>query len=184
MNEEMNINNELIDTPDFLPSFLDGLTIDLVLKILVAYVCITWIATIVWVIRDINVRTHSIIFKIFCVLIVLVWTPLCIPIYLAMRPNRTLYDKYYDEIEANLDILDEIIEEREKWKNVSQFSKDTKIIKKIEIKGKQWEIKDEIERVKEKIETIEDKNEIDKKDVRKKDNWGEKKIIARIKIDK
>ncbi|MDR2411586.1 MAG: hypothetical protein LBD88_03240 [Candidatus Peribacteria bacterium] len=31
-----------------------------------------------------------------------------------IRPRRTLYDKYYEEIEENLEIIDELVEERKR----------------------------------------------------------------------
>jgi hypothetical protein len=33
---------------------------------------------------------------------------------LLIRPRRTLYDKYYEEIEENLEIIDELVEERKR----------------------------------------------------------------------
>jgi hypothetical protein len=64
--------------------------------------------------KDISIRTNSLLFQVFCVLTILILTPFWIFIYLLVRPRRTLYDKYYEEIEENLAIIDELVEERKR----------------------------------------------------------------------
>lgn len=90
----------------------DFMTLENIIKFIVIYFFIIWVAIIVWVIKDIRVRTNNILFQIISVLIVLIWTPFAIFIYLLLRPGKTIYERYYDEIEDNLDIMSEIIEER------------------------------------------------------------------------
>ena len=90
------------------------ITFETAFKFFLVYFFVIWISLIVWVIRDISIRTNNIFFQIFSVFIILFLTPLWIFIYLLIRPSRTLYDKYYDEIEENLDIFNQIVEERKK----------------------------------------------------------------------
>lgn len=90
----------------------DFMTLENIIKFIIIYFFIIWVAIIVWVIKDIRIRTNSIFFQIISVLIVLIWTPFLVFIYLLIRPGKTIYERYYDEIEDNLDIMSEIIEER------------------------------------------------------------------------
>lgn len=92
----------------------DHITFEFALKFFIIYFFVIWIALIVWVIKDISIRTTNIYFQIISVFIILFLTPLWVFIYLLIRPGRTLYDRYYDEIEDNLDIFHDIVEERKK----------------------------------------------------------------------
>lgn len=92
----------------------DHITFEFALNFFIIYFFVIWIALIVWVIKDISIRTTNIYFQIISVFIILFLTPLWVFIYLLIRPGKTLYDRYYDEIEDNLDIFHDIVEERKK----------------------------------------------------------------------
>lgn len=92
------------------------ITFDVFIKFTVLYFFIIWISVLLWVIKDISNRTNSILLQIISVLIILFFTPFWIFIYLLIRPSNTLFEKYYSEIEENLDIFHDIIEERLKEK--------------------------------------------------------------------
>ena len=96
----------------FFNKFWDDITFEFILKLIIIYFFIVWIAIVVWVIKDIWNRTDSIIFQTLCILIVLILTPLWVFLYILIRPSKTLFEKYYEEIEENLDTLSNII----KWK--------------------------------------------------------------------
>ncbi len=98
----------------YLQAMWEAITFEFALKLGVIYFFVIWIALIVWVIKDISIRTNNLFFQIISVLTILLLSPLGIFIYLLIRPRRTLYDKYYEEIEENLDIFNEIVEERKK----------------------------------------------------------------------
>jgi len=98
----------------YLQSMWEAVTFEFALKLAILYFFITWIVLIIWVIKDISIRTNNIFYQIFSVLIILALTPLGIFIYLLIRPRRTLYDRYYEEIEENLEIFNQIVEERKK----------------------------------------------------------------------
>lgn len=88
---------------------LSGLTLDFALKLGVIYGLIIWLAVIIWVIKDITNRTTNILFQVFSILLVVVFTPIFgLPIYLLIRPNTTLFEQYYEESSLeNIDGYDE-----------------------------------------------------------------------------
>lgn len=117
--------------------FLEWLTLEIVVKFVIIYFFVVWISLIVWVIKDISIRTNSILFQIFCVLIILVWTPFSIFIYLFIRPRKSLYERYFEDLEDNIDILNEIAEKRKnelkesfKRKKIPENLEDDKLKKK------------------------------------------------------
>lgn len=96
----------------------NNITIDLFIKIVIIYFFIVWFALLLWVIKDIWGRTNSITLQIISIFIILFLTPLWIFLYLIIRPSKTLFEKYYQEIEENLEIFNQIIEEKnEKYEN-------------------------------------------------------------------
>lgn len=92
--------------------FREDITFEFILKLIIIYFFIVWIAIVVWVIKDIWNRTDSILFQILCILIVLILTPLWVFLYILIRPSKTLFEKYYEEIEDNLDVLSTIIKDK------------------------------------------------------------------------
>ena len=119
---------------------MDFISIKTFIAIIVIYFLIVWIAVIVWVVKDISNRTQSILLQIISVLIVIIFWPLWVLIYLLIRPNRTFFEKYYEEVEWNIDYLTNAIfkklEEKEKIKE-----EDISKIKDIEKKDKKIKIK-------------------------------------------
>lgn len=101
-----------IDIPYLMEMLYETVTIDLFLKFSVAYFFIIWIALLLYVIRDISNRTNNVFLQIISILTILILTPFWIFIYLIIRPGKTLFEKYYEEIEDNLETFNEIIEER------------------------------------------------------------------------
>lgn len=132
--------NEIISTPlagdlnNYLATISGSITVEFVIKFIIVYFFIIWISLVVWVLKDIRNRTSNILFQFICLLIPILLTPFGIFVYILIRPSKTLYEKYYDEIEENLDIINEIIEERKK-----QF--ENKINKSLEEETKQAEKK-------------------------------------------
>jgi glucan phosphoethanolaminetransferase (alkaline phosphatase superfamily) len=134
----------------YLQSMWEAVTFEFALKLAILYFFITWIVLIIWVIKDISIRTNNIFYQIFSVLIILTLTPLGIFIYLLIRPRRTLYDRYYEEIEENLEIFNQIVEERKKEAEKKVDSKFQKtLIEKVDKK-----ISDEKEYLENKENTI------------------------------
>ncbi len=94
--------------------FYEYITFDVFIKFSIAYFFIIWIAILLWVIKDISNRTNSVFLQILAILIILFLSPLWIFIYLLIRPSKTLFEKYYEEIEDNLEVFNNIIEEKNK----------------------------------------------------------------------
>jgi len=103
----MNIDYDLI-----INYIWENVTFELFLKFVLVYFFIIWVALIVWVIKDISNRTQSLILQLFAVLIIVLLSPLWIVIYLIIRPWKTLLEKYYEEIDQNLDTVEEVIEDK------------------------------------------------------------------------
>lgn len=101
-----------IDLGPYMQLLYENINFENVLKFVIIYFFIIRISLIIWVIKDIINRSSSIIFQILCILIITIWTPLSVFIYLLIRPGRTLYEKYQEEVEENLDMMQEIIEDK------------------------------------------------------------------------
>ncbi|PCI24598.1 hypothetical protein COB57_04235 [Candidatus Peregrinibacteria bacterium] len=71
------------------------------LKILLIYIIILWISLVVWVFRDVIHRSNNILFQVFSVLLNTLLPVFGLFIYLLIRSNRTLMEKYYEERELH-----------------------------------------------------------------------------------
>lgn len=103
-----------IDLGPYMQMLYDNINFENVLKFVIIYFFIIRISLIIWVIKDIINRSGNIFFQMFCILLITVWTPLSVFLYLLIRPGRTLYEKYQDEVEDNLDMMQEMIEDKNK----------------------------------------------------------------------
>ena len=92
----------------------ENITFEMFIKFVIIYFFIIWISLIVWVIKDIWIRTNNVLLQIISILIILILTPLWLFIYLIIRPWKTLYEKCYDEVDENLDIVSKIVEDKTK----------------------------------------------------------------------
>ena len=90
----------------------EAITFDVFLKFTIVYFFIIWIAIVLWVIKDISNRTDNVLLQVFSILSILFLTPFWIFIYLLIRPSKTLFEKYYEEIEDNLETFHQIIEDK------------------------------------------------------------------------
>lgn len=92
------------------------MTIELFIKIAVLYFLIVWICIIVWVIKDSSDRSNSFFFQFFSLLLVTIWTPFWLLIYLLLRPTKTFFEKYNDDVEFNLVELNKLVDKTKKYK--------------------------------------------------------------------
>ncbi len=93
-------------------TFYTAITFDMFIKFSIVYFFIIWIAVLIWVMKDISNRTDSILLQVLSIFVILFLTPLWVFIYLLIRPWKTLFEKYYDEIEYNLETFNQIMEEK------------------------------------------------------------------------
>jgi len=99
-----------IDYLGFISVIFENMTLEIGMKILVVYLLLLWLGIAVRVTKDILNRTNSILLQMLCILLILVGTPLGIFFYLLIRPSRTLYERYYEEL-----ALDGDEEEKPRW---------------------------------------------------------------------
>jgi len=97
----MNTGNALFDY------LVEIVTLKNVIIFSVLYFFVIWISLLAWVIKDISNRSDKIFLQILSVLIILIFTPLGIFLYLLVRPSKTLFEQYYTEVEHNLECLSE-----------------------------------------------------------------------------
>lgn len=76
---------------------------NVVLRAIIVYIFVVWFCIVVWVVRDITNRTRSVTFQVLSILLVLGLTPLGIFIYLLIRPQKTLFEKVFEEEFLKLD---------------------------------------------------------------------------------
>lgn len=119
---------------EFIELLFNSITFDMFLKFAVLYFFIIWIAILVWVIKDISNRTNSLLLQVISILIIMILTPFWIFIYLLVRPWKTLFEKYYSEIDYNLNNLDKDLSENnseklEKYEKISRKEEKSKIKK-------------------------------------------------------
>lgn len=121
---------------------MNNVTIEMVFKFIIIYFFIIWISLIIWVIKDITIRTNNIFFQILSVLIIVFWTPFWIFIYLIIRPRKSLYDKYYECLKEDIDSIYQLIEDNKNQK--PEIFKKKIIQKKLDDKTKMDLVKEKI----------------------------------------
>lgn len=89
----------------------NSINLEFMLKFCVIYFFVVWVALIIWVAKDIAFRSNSRTFQVICVLLMILFTPLWVFLYLLIRPRKSMYDAYNQEIEWNLEILNEIVQD-------------------------------------------------------------------------
>ncbi len=94
-----------------IPAFLSWINPDFIFRSIIIYFFVVWFCLVVWVVRDITNRTHSIVFQVFSILLVLFLTPLGIFIYLLLRPQKTLFEQVFETEFLRLDA-----EYQKEWK--------------------------------------------------------------------
>lgn len=90
-------------TPQSILNFVEKIDINTLIQGIVLYMFIIWFCIVVWVAKDISNRTQSLLLQIFSILMVLFLTPLGIFIYLLIRPQKTLFEKIFEEEFMKLD---------------------------------------------------------------------------------
>ena len=72
---------------------------DYLIKGFLIYLALLWLALVIWVARDIVNRSNSIVLQVVFILLNLILPVFGLILYLVLRPQRTLLEKYYDEVE-------------------------------------------------------------------------------------
>jgi len=66
---------------------------------LIAYLLLLWAALIIWTTKDIISRTNNIILQIISIILVVVLNVFGVLIYLAIRPTKTIIEKFFEDLE-------------------------------------------------------------------------------------
>jgi type VI protein secretion system component VasK len=66
---------------------------------LIVYLLLLWAALIIWTTKDVISRTNNIILQIISIILVVVLNIFGILIYLAIRPTKTIIEKFFEDLE-------------------------------------------------------------------------------------
>ena len=91
--------NEMID---YLLNFEPANFFSTGLKAVFGYIFVLLVAIVIWVARDIVSRTKSLIFQVLAILLVIILNLPGLLIYLIIRPQKTLLEKYHEELEQKV----------------------------------------------------------------------------------
>ncbi len=75
---------------------------DYFIKGVLIYLSLLWVSVIIWVTRDAINRSNSLFFQIIAIIMNIVLPVFGLILYLILRPNRTLSESYYDDLEYKL----------------------------------------------------------------------------------
>ena len=71
----------------------------IILISVMVYLLLLWAALIVWTAKDIISRTNNIPLQIISIVLVVVLNVFGVIIYLAIRPSKTLIEKFFEDLE-------------------------------------------------------------------------------------
>ena len=74
------------------------------IKFIIVYLLLMWVSIVVWVIKDVTNRSTNILMHVIGVASTLLFPIFGVCIYLLIRPQRTLFEQYYENELAQLDI--------------------------------------------------------------------------------
>ncbi len=89
----------MITLPDFMTDLAAGDWLNFSLKGVFIYFFILWVAVVVWVARDVVGRTRNLPFQVSAIALTIILNIFGLLIYLIIRPQKTLLEHYYEEIE-------------------------------------------------------------------------------------
>jgi len=74
----------------------------LTLQIIIVYFFVLWAALVIWVARDVVARTKNISFHVLAIVLIIFLNFFGLLIYLILRPQKTLAEKYYENLEQKV----------------------------------------------------------------------------------
>jgi len=72
------------------------------LRAVFGYIFILLVAIVIWVARDVVSRSKNLIFQVFTILLVIILNLPGLLVYLIIRPQKTLLEKYHEELEQRI----------------------------------------------------------------------------------
>jgi len=88
--------NEILD---YLINFQPDDWFGISLRGVFVYIFILWVALVIWVARDVVGRTKNLVFQVSVILLAIVLNVFGLLIYLIIRPQKTLIEKYHEDLE-------------------------------------------------------------------------------------
>ncbi|MBN1494551.1 hypothetical protein JW911_02300 [Candidatus Peregrinibacteria bacterium] len=88
----------------------------------IIYLLLLWAALIIWTTKDIISRTNNIILQIVSIILAVVLNIFGVLIYLAIRPSKTLIEKFFEDLEYEA-LSDSVIKEKKKNKKFKNKTK-------------------------------------------------------------
>jgi RNA polymerase subunit RPABC4/transcription elongation factor Spt4 len=89
----VNFNSGDFDLPNWFNFSLKGIFI---------YIFILWAALVIWTARDVVVRSKNLAFQVIIILLVIVFNIFGLLIYLIIRPQKTLLERYHESLEQKI----------------------------------------------------------------------------------
>jgi len=65
----------------------------------IVYLIMLWVALIIWTTKDIISRTNNIVLQMISIILVVLLNVFGVLIYLAIRPAKTLIEKFFEDLE-------------------------------------------------------------------------------------
>lgn len=87
---------------DTLTNFFASESFQVLGKFTILYLAALWVALIVWVTRDAIHRSSNVVFQIIAVLLNIFLPIFGLILYLIIRPEKTLLEKYHEDLEYRL----------------------------------------------------------------------------------
>lgn len=79
--------------------FIDPQVSKILLICLIGYLILLWISLVIWTTKDIISRTNNILLQIVSIMLVVLLNVFGVLIYLAIRPAKTLIEKFFEDLE-------------------------------------------------------------------------------------
>ncbi len=98
----MNIDLPILEWFDKITFFMNSASFDYVARIVIIYCAALWLSLVIWVTRDAIHRSSNILFQIGVILINIFLPIFGLVLYLIIRPEKTLLEKYQEDLEYRL----------------------------------------------------------------------------------
>lgn len=84
---------------DYLVNFQPDDWFGISLRGVFVYIFVLWAALVIWVARDSVGRSKNLVFQVFVILLAIILNIFGVLVYLIIRPQKTLAEKYHEELE-------------------------------------------------------------------------------------
>lgn len=96
------ILTKILEIYEPINNFLHSMTLQIIIKAIIVYILVLWIALIIWVTKDIVSRTNNIIIQVAFIIMTTLLGFFGLIIYFILRPSKTLIQKYNEDLERKM----------------------------------------------------------------------------------